>query len=230
MVASGTAVRRSVAPGWPLWPPVLLPECSRRLLTRGGFFSPSLDGGLPLLPLFSPRRRSRSASRPISADFSARSNAFSACNASITASPLVVAVPSSRERVSPGAAIDTLTRTRPCPVNGPHQGRDLGRYTLLKFRQGGVREYRRRLLRLRWFEQEVSHVSSLDIEHMMNEVAQHIWPRVRRDRQPFFGVANWVGWKFGLDERRALRKLLIDMLRLLSTKKRLKLDSQLLCA
>jgi hypothetical protein len=29
-----------------------LPECSRRLLTRAGFFNPSLEGGLPLLLLF----------------------------------------------------------------------------------------------------------------------------------------------------------------------------------
>ena len=32
---------------------------------RGGFFSPSLDGGLPLLLLFSPRRRSNSAMRAV---------------------------------------------------------------------------------------------------------------------------------------------------------------------
>ena len=36
-----------------------------------------------------------------------------ACNASMTASPLAAAVPSSRKGVSSGAAIDTLTRTRP---------------------------------------------------------------------------------------------------------------------
>jgi hypothetical protein len=39
------------------------PDDSRRLLTRGGFFSPSLDGGLPLLLLFNPSRRSSSANR-----------------------------------------------------------------------------------------------------------------------------------------------------------------------
>jgi hypothetical protein len=58
IVASGVSVRRRVSPGWPVCPPVFLPDGSRRLLTRGGFFSPSLDGGLPLLLLFSPRRRS----------------------------------------------------------------------------------------------------------------------------------------------------------------------------
>jgi hypothetical protein len=31
-----------------------LPDRSRRLLTRTGFFRPSLEGGLPLLPLFRP--------------------------------------------------------------------------------------------------------------------------------------------------------------------------------
>jgi len=36
---------------------------SRRLLTRDGLFSPSLEGGLPLLLLFSPSRRSNSAMR-----------------------------------------------------------------------------------------------------------------------------------------------------------------------
>jgi hypothetical protein len=30
-----------------------LPEGSRKLLTRGGFFNPSLEGGLPLLLLLS---------------------------------------------------------------------------------------------------------------------------------------------------------------------------------
>jgi hypothetical protein len=44
-------------------PPVFLPDGSRRLLTRTGFRRPSLDGGLPLLLLFSPSRRSNSAIR-----------------------------------------------------------------------------------------------------------------------------------------------------------------------
>ncbi len=52
MVASGVSVRQSVSPGWPFCPPDFLPD-ARRLLTRGGFFNPSLDGGLPLLLLFS---------------------------------------------------------------------------------------------------------------------------------------------------------------------------------
>jgi hypothetical protein len=55
MVASGASQRLNVLPGWPFCPPVFLPERSRRLATRTGFFfNPSLDGGLPLLPLFRP--------------------------------------------------------------------------------------------------------------------------------------------------------------------------------
>jgi hypothetical protein len=36
-----------------------LPDRSRKLDTRTGFLSPSLDGGLPLFELFNPSRRSR---------------------------------------------------------------------------------------------------------------------------------------------------------------------------
>jgi hypothetical protein len=65
------------------------------------------------LLLFNPSRRSSSANRPISAAFSARSNAFSARNASMAASPIAAEVTSFRERVLSGNAIGTLTRTRP---------------------------------------------------------------------------------------------------------------------
>jgi hypothetical protein len=50
-----------------------LPERSRRLLTRAGFFKPSLDGGLELFELFNPSRRSNSAIRAFKAAFSAES-------------------------------------------------------------------------------------------------------------------------------------------------------------
>src|ERR1700687_4931741 len=83
MVASGVSVRRSVVPGWPFWPPVFLPDGSRRLLTRGGFFSPSLDGGLPLLLLFNPRRRSNSATRAQSGRLSLTRSSISACKAAM---------------------------------------------------------------------------------------------------------------------------------------------------
>jgi len=61
--ASGSAVCRSVSPAWPFWPPGFLSDFSRKLRTREGFFSPSLDGGLPLFELFKPSRRSSSAIR-----------------------------------------------------------------------------------------------------------------------------------------------------------------------
>ena len=82
MIASGVSLRRSVSPGWPFCPPGFLPDGSRKLLTRGGFLSPSLDGGLPLLLLFSPRRRSNSA---ICARNAAISAACPACCASSSA-------------------------------------------------------------------------------------------------------------------------------------------------
>jgi hypothetical protein len=48
-----------------------LSDGSRKLVTRGGFLSPSLDGGLPLLELFNPSRRSSSAIRAFRAAISA---------------------------------------------------------------------------------------------------------------------------------------------------------------
>ena len=69
---------------------------------------PVAGGWLSLLLLFNPRRRSSSASRPVSATTSARSNPFSARNASITASPPTAGVTPSREAVSSAGAIDTL--------------------------------------------------------------------------------------------------------------------------
>src|SRR5215472_7646650 len=93
-MTSGFATGRRVSPRCPFCPPDFLPDGSRKLLTRGargGFFSPSLEGGLPLLVLFNPSRRSsspirsfcpalsasNSATRAFSATFSARREAFS---------------------------------------------------------------------------------------------------------------------------------------------------------
>ena len=67
MITSGSADCRRVSPLWPFCPPGFLPEDPRRLDTRAGFFNPSLDGGLPLLELFRPSRRSSSATRATSA-------------------------------------------------------------------------------------------------------------------------------------------------------------------
>src|SRR5215831_12208624 len=42
-MTSGFSTRRSVSPGCPFCPPVFLPDRSRRLVVRGGFFNPSLE-------------------------------------------------------------------------------------------------------------------------------------------------------------------------------------------
>jgi hypothetical protein len=54
----------------------LLPtsDRSRKLDTRAGFLSPSLDGGLPLFELFNPSRRSSSAIWALSAPTSVLSS------------------------------------------------------------------------------------------------------------------------------------------------------------
>jgi hypothetical protein len=54
-VWSGAATCSRVSPLCPFWPPQGLSDGPRRLLVRaarGGFLSPSLDGGLPLLEQF----------------------------------------------------------------------------------------------------------------------------------------------------------------------------------
>jgi hypothetical protein len=60
-----------------LLPPGFLPDRSRKLDTRAGFLSPSLDGGLPLFELFNPRRRSSSEIRAFRAAFSALNTSIS---------------------------------------------------------------------------------------------------------------------------------------------------------
>ena len=63
-------------------PPDGLSDGSRKLVTRGGFLSPSLDGGLPLLELFNPSRRSSSALRAFRAAISAACALISAISSS----------------------------------------------------------------------------------------------------------------------------------------------------
>jgi len=113
MIASGVSLRGKVSPGWPCCPPVFLLEGSRRLLTRAGFFSPSLDGGLPLLLLFSPSRRSKSAMRDCDAAMSTCCSAFCRRSAAITASVDAgsgdTAASSSRESGSTGRDMESLT-------------------------------------------------------------------------------------------------------------------------
>ena len=83
------------------WAPLLLPDRSRKLLTRARFFSPSLDGGLLLLLLSRPRRRLDSTIRASSALIASLCRAiislraaFSARNASnSSAEPTASAAP-----------------------------------------------------------------------------------------------------------------------------------------
>src|SRR5205823_7456809 len=82
MVLSGSATWSRVSPLWPFCPPDARPDGSRELLTRDGFLSPSLDGGLPLLELFNPSRRSSSAICAFKAAISAACAATSATNSS----------------------------------------------------------------------------------------------------------------------------------------------------
>jgi len=65
-----------------LLPARRFPERSRKLCTRAGFFSPSLDGGLPLFELFNPSRRSSSAICALRAAISAACAAISAISSS----------------------------------------------------------------------------------------------------------------------------------------------------
>jgi hypothetical protein len=85
---SGTATCSRVQPWWPFCPPDPRPDPSRRLRVRccrGGFWSPSLDGGLPLLVLLRARRRSSSANRAFNAAISAACRAISAACAATSA-------------------------------------------------------------------------------------------------------------------------------------------------
>src|SRR5271166_5255753 len=75
---SGLSTGRRVSPLWPTCPPLVFPDRPRRLLnTRGGFFRPSLDGGLLLLELFLSSRRCSSATCCFSEAFSWRRVTFS---------------------------------------------------------------------------------------------------------------------------------------------------------
>ena len=100
---SGSEICRSVSPAWPFCPPGFLLDFSRRLRTRAGLFSPSLDGGLPLFELFKPSRRSSSAILAFKAAFSATSAAICAACA------LTSAISSSRE----GSLGDGLVSSSP---------------------------------------------------------------------------------------------------------------------
>ena len=81
-MTSGFATGFNVPPACPARPP-LLPGLPRVLpAMRGGFFKPSLDGGLLLFELFLSVRRRRSATSWRNAAFSARKTSISRCSAS----------------------------------------------------------------------------------------------------------------------------------------------------
>ena len=74
----GLATCFSVPPLCPTWPPLFLSDLPRRLpAMRGGFFSPSLDGGLLLFELSLLNRRWSSAIVSRCAAFSRRNAAYS---------------------------------------------------------------------------------------------------------------------------------------------------------
>src|SRR3954463_14003662 len=112
-MASGCSVRRSVVPGCPFWPPGLRPDGSRKLVVRGGFFSPSLDGGLPLLELSNPSRRSSSATRASRLLMISSLGAVSASSRAITSVGLTGAAGASSLCVTPAVSkvrvMDRLT-------------------------------------------------------------------------------------------------------------------------
>ena len=77
--------RKGFSPGCPFCPPAGFFDRSRKLRVRGGFLlSPSLDGGLLLFELFSPRRRSNSTTCATSAAFSWRIVSFCAASAALS--------------------------------------------------------------------------------------------------------------------------------------------------
>jgi hypothetical protein len=77
-MTSGFAAGLSVPPACPAWPPLVLPDWPRKLpAMRGGFFNPSLDGGLLLFELLVSTRRRRSATSWRNAAFSARNISIS---------------------------------------------------------------------------------------------------------------------------------------------------------
>src|SRR3954451_25182436 len=115
MVTFGSATWHKVSPLWLFCPPDGLPDRSRRLRVRGsrlGLCSPSLDGGLPLLELFSPSRCSNSATRASnnamvswSPAFAARSRAYPVASAAGVAASWDEAV----QGVSSPGVMDRLT-------------------------------------------------------------------------------------------------------------------------
>jgi len=122
----GGPVRRNVSPGSPFCPPGFLPDAARRLLIQTDFASPSLDGGLPLLLLFSPSRRSSSAScaaclarrvscsarRAPSAKSSAMSSSFERSSSTVGSTDFLESVASRRVNQNVGRGYRRPTNPR----------------------------------------------------------------------------------------------------------------------
>ena len=83
---------------------VLSPDGSRKLVVRSGFFSPSLDGGLPLLELSNPSRRSSSATRASKLLMISSLAAISASSRAITSVGLTGAAGASSLCVTPAVS------------------------------------------------------------------------------------------------------------------------------
>jgi hypothetical protein len=100
------------------------PWLARRLLTRTGFFRPSLEGGLPLLPLFRPSRRSSSAIRSCNCAIRACCAVFCSRSAAMMASsdarspPPAPALP--HESISAASDMESLTHVQ-SPASRLHQ-------------------------------------------------------------------------------------------------------------
>jgi hypothetical protein len=110
-IRSGSATRLSVSPLWPGWPPLVLPDGSRRLV---GFRKPSLDGGFELVQLSRPRRRFKSAFSARKAAFSRLSSATRPSTVSIRRSSLSTRLPISAGRSMP------ILNPNPAPPTPPN--------------------------------------------------------------------------------------------------------------
>ena len=115
-----------VFPGCPFCPPAGFFDRSRKLRVRGGFLlSPSLDGGLLLFELFSPRRRSNSTTRATSAAFSWRIVSICAASAALSlASAAFCAI--SRSMLACKIATDVLSPVASAACSGTRRRDSVG--------------------------------------------------------------------------------------------------------
>ena len=123
---SGLTTAQRVFPGCPYCPPAGFFDRSRKLRVRGGFLlSPSLDGGLLLFELFSPRRRSNSTTRATSAAFSWRIVSFCAASAALSlASTAFCAI--SRSMLACKIATDVLSPVASAGCSGTRRRDSVG--------------------------------------------------------------------------------------------------------